>query len=271
MKKKVLLLSFALLVSVPAFAQDAAAIKRMEERLMALEQKLFSSTAAHQGAAPSGSMLADFEARLQILEEESRQVYGAVEELGNTVKNLAAQLERLAEDNDMRLQDLENAVANKMSSKTHASAAKSGDEIMNLLNANVGDDAASAVPSMSAENLFDKGYDAITRAAYDDALDSFEEFTTVYADDKRAGEAFYWLGEVYLVKNNPEKAAVAFSTGLTKAPNGEKAAANLLKMGYAFKQLTQVDMARGSWQKLVEDYPNSEEADEARQELDALK
>jgi tol-pal system protein YbgF len=272
MKNKILALTLALLASTASYGQNAST-ERLEQRLMVLEQKLFSSTTSHENAAPSGSLLADFEARLQILEEESRQVYGAVEELGNTVKGLAETLEKLAEDNDLRLQDIENAIATKMAIKKSLSGSLGGsnDEITELLNANI---EAEKVPvkksELSAQKLFDKGYDAITRASYSDALQSFKEFSEVYADHELAGEAFYWLGEVYLVKDNPEKAAVAFSTGLTKDPKGGKAPSNLLKMGYAFKQLEQADMARGSWQKLIEDYPNSEEADEARQELDAL-
>ncbi len=272
MKNKILAISLGLLATTAAYGQDANT-ERLEQRLMVLEQKLFSNTNSTGDAAPSGSLLADFEARLQILEEESRQVYGAVEELGNTVKGLAEKLEKLAEDNDLRLQDIENAIAGKMMLKKTMESKHGGtsDEISELLNANIDTEPAMKKTSkLSAKELFDKGYDAITRASYADALTSFKEFTEVYPDDEMAGEAFYWLGEVYLVQDNPEKAAVAFSTGLTKAPSGEKASSNLLKMGYAFKQLEQADMARGSWQKLVEDYPNSEEADEARQELDAL-
>ena len=272
MKNKILAISLSLFATTAVYAQSGEA-DRLEQRLMVLEQKLFSNTNSTDTAAPSGSLLADFEARLQILEEESRQVYGAVEELGNTVKGLAEKLEKLAEDNDLRLQDIENAIVSKMMLKKTMEEKHGGssDEISELLNANI--DAAPMATkksSLSPKKLFDQGYDAITRASYSDALTSFKEFTESYPDHELAGEAYYWLGEVYLVEDNPEKAAVAFSTGLTKDSSGEKAPSNLLKMGYAFKQLEQADMARGSWQKLVEDYPNSEEADEARQELDAL-
>jgi TolA-binding protein len=85
-----------------------------------------------------------------------------------------------------------------------------------------------------------------------------------------AVNAYYWLGEVHLVQNDPQGAVVQFKNGLTAFPKGQKAPANLLKMGLALQQMKQEQFAKGAWEKLVHDFPRSPEADKAKAKLAEL-
>lgn len=264
----------ALVVTNPAFSQEDTEVGKLKERLMALEQKIYSNPA--QEKASSGTLMADFQVRLSNLEEESQKVYGAVEELGFTVNEFAKKMDLISKDFDLRLTDLELAIhtLKNQSSVTP----KSDDKVRNSSQkktepAKVQESkSTSSVPSdISSEDLYSKAYQFLVATAYDDSEAWMKEFIKRFPSHDLADNAHYWLGEIYLVKDQPEQAVVSFSTGLSKFPKGAKAPANLLKMGSAFKEMGKKDFAESSWKKLVKDYEGSPEADKALKELEALK
>ncbi|MAI08851.1 MAG: tol-pal system protein YbgF [Magnetococcales bacterium] len=273
----------ALVVTNPAFSQEDTEVGKLKERLMALEQKIYSNPA--QEKASSGTLMADFQVRLSNLEEESQKVYGAVEELGFTVNEFAKKMDLISKDFDLRLTDLESAihtlknqspgtpksddkVQNSSQKKTEAKPATKKVEPVKAKESA----STSSVPSdISSEDLYSKAYQFLVATAYDDSEAWMKEFIKRFPSHDLADNAHYWLGEIYLVKDMPEQAVVSFSTGLSKFPKGAKAPANLLKMGSAFKEMGKKDFAESSWKKLVKDYKDSPEADKALKELEALK
>lgn len=288
--KKILFISFAIatsLLSYPAYAEEggdvigkAIRMDQMERRLMLLEQKLFSGTAKEVTARASTRpvdvssdvrmMLADFEARIQQLEEEWRKMYGAVEDLGHSVEKMAEKVELITKDLDFRLQDLEAAAkttVKKAQKKKNSGPAALADGKV----AKKSEDKDTVPEKISADDLYKKSYQYLIATSYDKAEMWFKEFIKRHKDNKLADNAYYWLGEVYLVQGMAEKAVVEFSNGLGAFPSGTKAPANLLKMGVAFTQMDRKDHAKSAWGKLLRDFPNTPEAEKARKKLDAVK
>ncbi len=262
-----------------AYSQDETEVGKLKQRLMALEQKIYSGKNSN-----SELMLADFEARLGGLEEESQKVYGAVEELGYSVDEFARKMDLIAKDFDLRLVDLETSVAELKKQKAQAPApAKDEKKAVNKAESKGKSPETKAksetktsttldVPAdISAEDLYGKAYHLLVATSYADAENWMKEFIKRHPSHDLADNAHYWLGEIYLVEEEPQKAVVSFSTGLSKFPQGAKAPANLLKMGAAFKQMGKKDFAESSWKKLMNDFAKSPEAEKAEKELEKLK
>lgn len=260
-------------------------IGKLESRLMALEQKLYSSTDSSRRVIPEGlsgseAVLADLEIRMMTLEEESQKLYGAVEELSHLVRDFAKQTDMMTKDFDMRLADIENgAVQMKSSSeemKKEIEKAKNSDGNVPEENAKKPKKTAKKMDlsfieaDMDPDTVYNKAYNFLMATAYDDAAKWMQGFIEKFPSHELSDNAHYWLGEIYLVEGDLQKAVVSFTTGLQKFPDGVKAPANLLKMGVAFKRLDKLDFARSSWNKLVNDYPNAPEAEKAKKELDKL-
>ncbi len=228
-------------------------LDRIERRLQALEAR----GSGGAGVPYTGANASDLELRMQDLENESSQVNGNVERLGNAVNQLARKLESVVKDMDMRLQDLEQRPASAPAAE-HAAPAPQA--------------SADDIPAnLSAEEQYNRAYAYLTAADYPKAQKWFEDFVKKHPTDKLGDNAWYWLGEVYLVENNPTDAVKAFKNGLTNFPKGAKAPANLLKMGVALQQLKQPQLAKGAWDKLTKDYPRSVEAAKAKDYLLTLK
>jgi tol-pal system protein YbgF len=285
MKKIVLGMSVitALAVFTTAYAQEDTEVGRLKERLMALEQKIYSNPA--QQDTSSGTLMADFQARLGNLEEEAQKVYGAVEELGYTVNEFAKKMDLIAKDFDLRLSDLETSMIDfqKIPQPSQKATAKIADPVKKKTEKKPAIskpaeqqkkkeiDESEIPDNLNAEDLYSKAYHFLVATSYDHSENWMKEFIKRFPSHDLADNAHYWLGEIYLVKEVPKKAVVSFSTGLSKFPKGAKAPANLLKMGSAFKQMGKKDFAKSSWSKLMRDYKGSPEADKAAKELEKLQ
>lgn len=123
---------------------------------------------------------------------------------------------------------------------------------------------------MSADEAYKKAFDLLMATQYAQAEGWFKAFLQQYPQHNLADNAYYWLGETYLVQGRHEQAAVTFGQGLQAFPKGNKAPANLLKLGTAFERLGKPDLARSTWQKLLADFPKAGEATKATENLQAL-
>lgn len=244
-------------------------ISSFTQRLNALEQRLNDQSRTLQArpavantyGAPEGSALADLAQRLGDVENEASQQTGDVERLSNAVTQLARKLDALAKDMDLRLQQLEDATP------PAAGNAEQGTPIAASVPA-----TAPAIPtSLSATELYNRAYAFLTAGNYPGAQQWLSTFIERFPKDALADNAYYWLGEVHLVQNQPKEAVVAFRNGLQAFPQGNKAPANLFKMGIALQQLQQPALAKAAWSKLVKDYPQNPEANKAQQKLKELK
>ncbi|NBV54528.1 MAG: tol-pal system protein YbgF, partial [Proteobacteria bacterium] len=118
---------------------------------------------------------------------------------------------------------------------------------------------------------YNRAYAYLAATDYPTAEAWLKEFLNRHPKDKLAENAWYWLGEVQMVRNNPSGAVVSFRNGLRAFPSGTKSAANLFKMGMALEQLQQPELAKGAWDKLIKDHPKSPEAARAKDKLLTLK
>lgn len=253
MKKTIL--SLLLLLPFAAQAQDAN-YERLERRVMAIEKRAFSGSAG--GGEPQA--MADFEVRLQQIEDQSRQVYGGVEELSHAVEELARKLDVITKDQDVRLKDLEEKIGGLLA--VRATAEK---------NMPKQPEGSTFIPlDIQPEQHYQKAYNYLTTASYDEAEDWFKAFVDRFPTHKYAENSHYWLGEVYLVKKQPKDAVISFTNGLKAFPDGPKVPGNLLKMGVAFKRLEEFEHAKSTWKKLLEEFPDSAEAQKAQKMLDEL-
>lgn len=89
--------------------------------------------------------------------------------------------------------------------------------------------------SAGAEEMYASGMEALNNGYYDEAELAFQHILTQYPSNKLAGNAQYWLGEVYYKQGLYEKAKVAFKNGYEKYHDGNKAPDSLFKLGLVFK------------------------------------
>jgi tol-pal system protein YbgF len=117
--------------------------------------------------------------------------------------------------------------------------------------------AGAALPGATPREQYEYATNLIQRGAYDQAEVALRSFIEQHPSDALTGNAQYWLGETYYVRNDFKTAAVAFAEGYQKYPDSQKAPDNLLKLAMALGQQGQKDNACIALRQLEKRYPDA--------------
>jgi len=126
----------------------------------------------------------------------------------------------------------------------------------------------SARPTPS--ELYDTAYADYTKGRYALAIQGFQEYLDAYPATALSDNAQYWIGESHYAQRKFKESIDDFDKLLKTWPKSGKAAAALLKKGYALLELNQKAEAVVQLQYVVNEYPASEEARLARAKLKTL-
>ena len=113
------------------------------------------------------------------------------------------------------------------------------------------------LPGDTPREQYEYATNLIQRGAYDQAEIALKSFVQQHPKDELTGNAQYWLGETYYVRNDFKNAAVAFAEGYQKYPNSQKAPDNLLKLAMALGQQGQQENACVALRQLEKRYPDA--------------
>jgi tol-pal system protein YbgF len=98
----------------------------------------------------------------------------------------------------------------------------------------------------------------------------FTDYIKFYPNTDLAGNAYFYLGEIAYRQANYQEAAKDYDQVLQNFPSGNKAASAQLKKGYALIELDQKDDGIAELRHLIQRYPRSPEALQAREKLRKL-
>ena len=145
-----------------------------------------------------------------------------------------------------------------------------GEQIGAAPSAAGGDTArAAASASPSADQLFQTSLDQLRRGSPSTARQGFRELLRVYPNDSHVPDATYFIGESFAT-NQPDSAAVYYNQVVRNAPASPRAATALYKLGLLAERQKNLEEARTSYQRVVKEYPKSDEAALAKDRLKAL-
>jgi tol-pal system protein YbgF len=118
--------------------------------------------------------------------------------------------------------------------------------------------------------LYDNALRDYNAGRYDLASQQFRDYMKFYANTDLAGNAQFYLAEIEYRQWNFEQAVRDYDKLLEQFPGGNKALAAQLKKGYALLELRQRDAGVRELNSLVQRYPRSIEATQARERLKKL-
>jgi TolA-binding protein len=127
------------------------------------------------------------------------------------------------------------------------------------------DSAAAAVSVPAPEEMYRQIYLDFSRMEYEIALEESEEFLREYPGDPMTEEVRFVRGECYLELDKDHDALREFSTILQDYPRGRKTPAVLLRMAITYDRTGDSELAQGVADRLLREYPDSEEAAEVRE------
>jgi len=127
--------------------------------------------------------------------------------------------------------------------------------------------AASAPPP---DVLYNNALRDYNGGKNDLALQEFSDYVKFYPNTDLAGNCYFYLGEIQFRQANYQQAAQSYDQVLQNFPSGNKAASAQLKKGFSLIELGKQDDGVTELKHLVQRYPHSPEALQARERLRKL-
>ncbi|MBQ0764649.1 tol-pal system protein YbgF [Marinobacter psychrophilus] len=196
---------------------------------------------------------------LQQLQGDVRRLQGEVEEQ----RHLVDRLEQQGRD---RYIDLDQRILKLTAAQQQAQAAASAAPAPAAASVQAKD---YRQPSAEESKAYNGIVDLIrNQKKYDQAITQIYEFLDTYPEGDLTVNAYYWLGEVYLVKPQLEQAKQAFSIVATRFADHRKAPDSTYKLGVTLDRLNEKEEASRRMQTVVKNYPDSSAAKLAQSYLD---
>ncbi|PPI84665.1 tol-pal system protein YbgF [Marinobacter maroccanus] len=216
-----------------------------------------------QSNANNSQATAELFYMIQQLQGEVRRLQGEVEEQRHLINRLQQQGRDRYIDLDQRILDLSEKVASQP-------APEAGTSTSSQASGSAPTAKEYRQPDAEERKAYEQIQDLIrNQKKYDEAISRIYEFIDEYPEGDLTVNAYYWLGEVYLVKPQLEQAKQAFTIVATRFADHRKAPDAVYKLGVTHDRLGEKDQARRSMQTVIEDYPSSSAADLARKFLES--
>ena len=212
--------------------------------------------------------------KLSEIEKQFQELTNKFEEINFKIDKLSSRLSKVQADNQLRFQQLEQGVVNKIGDQQLSSLSTGNEEqilpgssqpqdlgsisykdnetnLENQITQSVETTGAIVTETFEAEEkilpetTIDKKYEFATSLLkvgdYNTAERAFREFVITHPDHNLAGSAQYWYAETFRIRQLYTDAASAYLEGYQKYPKGEKAPINLLKLGVSLVQIGEKD------------------------------
>jgi len=225
---------------------------------------------------------ADLSLRLETLQSEIRSLSTEMEEYKTFLKRPSREMERLREDVASRIKNLEEK------NKAQEENLKGMEGHLKTLEGKIDrmtpkpPESEKPMPtkegspeikgiSTGAGDLYKDAYETFHKGDLEGARRKFEAFLKQYPNIELSDNAQFWIGEVYYLKKDFERAILEYEKTIVKYPEGDKLPAALFKQALAFLELGEKTNARGLLKRVIERYPHSDQAEMAKKKLDAIR
>ena len=226
--------------------------------------------------------------KLSEIENQFQQLTNRFEEINFKLDKLTNRLSKVQADNQIRFQDIENAITSeggikKVSKNNDLLPGSSEPQDLGSISYkdNETNDAIQQTQSIettasivtenfeSEEKILpnedpDKQYEFATSflkvGDYPTAERAFREFVLTNPNHELAGNAQYWYAETFRIRQLYTDAASAYLEGYQKYPKGQRAPINLLKLGVSMVQIGEKDQGCKMINGVEKQYPKANQS-----------
>lgn len=271
MRFAVLLISVLILSGCVPPSQNQLRMEKdlaeMKRRLAQLEVQQVDTSGSE--AASDDSMqrqLAEVVAGLDTLRVEFLSVNGRLDDLGRSNQQLEDDLQLSKEDLGLQL-----AALNSRIDQLEQVSGQLAEELKAVPVAATAVEKPQVVapqppaPQETPEQLYQRALDLIRQEnRFAEGRQLLEQFAANYPQHDLYVNALYWSGESLYGEKKYELAILQLQDVISKHAKHPKAPAAMLKQALAFNALGDLQNARTTMQKLLEEYPDASQVDAAK-------
>ena len=268
-----LIFTLIIFASYRVYAQDTELILQelqiLQKDIKTLEKAVYSQPGTGMSSSGKTSnsyddVLTQHLLKLSDLEEQFKILTNNFEEINFKLDKLSSRITKVQVDNQMRFQDLERSGLNQGTSIVSSGIIKlpgsgeaqdlggvSDSDIASLEQVQKTQSVESVgtvvtetaqrtekiLPETSPEEQYKFAISFLKVGDYETAEFALREFIDVNSKHDLAGNAQFWYGETFRIRQLYQDAATAYLDGYQKYPKSKKAPRNLLELGVMMVQL----------------------------------
>ena len=256
-------------------------LKTLEKAVYQKSDVSSSPTSSMQSDGLNEDILTKHLLKLNEIEDQFRGLTNKFEEINFKLDKLSSRVTKIQSDNQLRFSDLENSDIKIKKSKAKKSLP--GSSKPQDFGANPGY-SVSGLPEKQETNSIESAQTVITEEPekkesllpdkppkeqyefavsfmkigdYETAEFALKEFIEKNKDHDLAGNAQYWYGETFRIRQLYSDAATAYLDGYQNYPKSKKAPDNLLKLGITMVQLGEKDQGCKMISGVKKEYPKA--------------
>jgi len=263
----------------------------LQEDIKTLEKAVYSkevnTSSNYNLSGENSDVLTKHLLKLSDLEEQFKILTNNFEEINFKLDKLSNRITKVQTDNQMRFQDLESSDISNTNVKKKLPGSDAAQDLGKTLEIGVSEsDTASAeqiqktqsiesvgtvvtetaeraekiLPNSSPEKQYEFAVSFIKVGDYETAELALREFVDIHPEHKLAGNAQYWYGETFRVRQLYQDAATAYLNGYQKYPKSSKAPVNLLKLGVMLVQIGEKEQGCSMILGVKDQYPKANQS-----------
>jgi tol-pal system protein YbgF len=226
--------------------------------------------------------------KLSELEDQFKSLTNNFEEINFKIDKLSNRITKIQTDNQLRFQDIETSGLNtKTSKRKKLPGSDQTQDLGTSLEISSSDESSNSseqvqqtqsvesvgtvisenaerteniLPDVSPEKQYEFAVSFIKVGDYETAELALREFVDINPKNKLAGNAQYWYGETFRVRQLYQDAATAYLDGYQKYPKSSKAPENLLKLGVMLVKIGEKDQGCSMILGLKTQYPKANQS-----------
>ena len=126
---------------------------------------------------------------------------------------------------------------------------------------------SSTSADISDRQAYNEAYAHVPEQRFDEAVASFQAFIREYPNSRLVGNAYYWLGEIYMAQNRTADAEKMFNAVVSNHPNSFKIADSKYKLGLIYARYGNNNKAKETMESVISEHPREPAAELARNYL----
>ena len=292
--KKYLKLIFVTLllniIFVSAYSEEEdlqISLEKIQQDIKTLEKAVYSSNSISSTATESfenSDALTRHLLKLSEIENQFRELTNKVEQINFKIDKLSSRVSKIQSDNQLRFQDIETqgfqSQIQTNDKKEKLPGTGEASELGKIADSDIGMsedkqktmsvETAQAVitenpertekilPDLSIEERYNFAISFVKVGDYDTAEFALREFIDSHPKHNLAGNAQYWYGETFRIRQLYQDAATAYLDGYQKYPKSSKAPVNLLKLGVTLVQIGEKEQGCSMILAIENQYPKAD-------------
>ena len=259
-------------------------IKTLEKAVYSTDDKIVNSNSVSNS---NDDVLTKHLLKLSELEEQFRNLTNNFEEINFKLDKLSNRITKIQTDNQIRFQDLENSnftqegkITTKKEKKLPGSSEPqdlggvSDEEVASIeqiqktqsiesvgtVITETAERAEKILPNESPEKQYEFAISFLKVGDYETAEFALKEFIDTNSKHELAGNAQYWYGETFRVRQLYQDAASAYLDAYQKYPKSSKAPVNLLKLGVMLVQIGEKEQGCSMILGVKDQYPKANQS-----------